>query len=47
MLIEIPYMTCYLTAIVLFSKSVKISKIYIVKICMILILTFRMGQGQM
>ena len=43
-LIESPYMTLYLTAIVMFAISVTISKQYAVRMCMTL--TFRKGQGQ-
>ena len=44
---ESPYTTCYLMAIVIFTLSVIISKVFSVEIYMTLTLTFRFGQGQM
>ena len=44
---ESPYMTCCSTAMVIFSASLTISKIFIVEMCMTLTVAFRIGEGQM
>ena len=45
--IESLYVTPYLMAAVIFSKSVFISKIFAVEVCMAVTLTFGTGEGEM